>query len=68
MRTITRLSHPRLVAMHEAGEHQGRPWFSMDYVRGATLARVVERLRARGLPPETLTALDARAVLAEELE
>ena len=68
VRTITRLAHPRLVAMHEAGEHQGRPWFSMDYVRGATLARVVERLRARGLPPETLTALDARAVLAEELE
>lgn len=68
VRTITRLSHPRLVAVHEAGEHQGRPWFSMDYVRGATLARVVERLRARGLPPETLTALDARSVLAEELE
>jgi serine/threonine protein kinase/tetratricopeptide (TPR) repeat protein/predicted esterase len=68
VRTVTRLSHPRLVAVRDAGEHQGRPWFSMDYVRGATLARVIERLRARGLPPESLTALDARSVLAEELE
>jgi serine/threonine-protein kinase len=43
------LRHPNIVAIHEVGEHEGRHYFSMDYVAGPTLAEVV---RAHPLPAE----------------
>lgn len=35
------LQHPNIVAIHEVGEHEGQPFFSMDYVEGQTLADLV---------------------------
>lgn len=35
------LQHPNIVAIHEVGEHEGRPFFSMDYVEGQNLAALV---------------------------
>ncbi|MBI4658841.1 MAG: protein kinase [Verrucomicrobia bacterium] len=35
------LQHPHIVAIHEVGEHQGQPFFSMDYVEGRTLEQVI---------------------------
>ena len=35
------LQHPNIVAIHEVGEHEGQPYFSMDYVEGQTLADLV---------------------------
>ncbi|NLH72445.1 MAG: protein kinase, partial [Verrucomicrobia bacterium] len=35
------LHHPNIVAIHEFGEEQGRPYFSMDYVAGRNLAEIV---------------------------
>ena len=32
------LQHPNIVAIHEVGEHQGRHYFSMDFVAGTSLA------------------------------
>jgi WD40 repeat protein len=32
------LQHPNIVAIHEVGEHEGQPYYSMDYVEGRTLA------------------------------
>ncbi|MEK7676780.1 MAG: serine/threonine-protein kinase [Verrucomicrobiota bacterium] len=32
------LQHPHIVAIHEIGEHEGRHYFSMDYVEGKNLA------------------------------
>jgi WD40 repeat protein len=42
------LRHPNIVAIHEIGEHEGQPFFSMDYVEGQNLA---EAVRAGPLEP-----------------
>lgn len=52
-----RLHHPGIVAIHEVGEVDGQPFFSMDYVEGEDLAK---RIRHRPLSP----ALAARYVKA----
>lgn len=50
-----RLQHPGIVAIHDWGEDEGVPFFSMEYVPGKDLARVVaesgpmESRRAAGL-------------------
>jgi serine/threonine protein kinase/tetratricopeptide (TPR) repeat protein len=43
-RAAAALSHPNLVTVYDFGEHQGRPFFAMEYVDGESL---LERL-ARG--------------------
>ncbi len=41
-----RLRHPGIVAVHDVGEHEGRPYFVMDLVPGDTLAdRLLRGLR-----------------------
>jgi len=35
------LQHPNIVAVHDVGEHEGQPYYSMDYVQGRTLADIV---------------------------
>ena len=45
------LQHPNIVAIHEVGEHDHLPFFTMDYVEGrslAELARVLRELTADG--------------------
>ncbi|EDM79479.1 serine/threonine kinase family protein [Plesiocystis pacifica SIR-1] len=36
-RAMARVSHPNVVHIHEVGEHSGRLYLAMEYVRGATL-------------------------------
>jgi tetratricopeptide (TPR) repeat protein/tRNA A-37 threonylcarbamoyl transferase component Bud32 len=40
------LQHPNIVAIHEVGEHDGQHYFSMDYVEGRDLARLISDLRS----------------------
>ncbi len=47
------LQHPNIVAIHEIGEHDGQPFFSMDYVEGQNLAQLV---RDRPLPARRAAA------------
>ena len=42
------LRHPNIVAIYEIGEHQGRHYFSMEYIEGQDLA---ELTREHPLPP-----------------
>jgi WD40 repeat protein len=35
---VARLQHPNIVQIHEVGEHDGLPYFSLEYVGGGTLA------------------------------
>jgi serine/threonine-protein kinase len=35
---IARLQHPHIVQVHEVGEHEGRPFFSLEFVEGGSLA------------------------------
>ncbi len=36
-----RLGHSNIVAVHEVGEHQGRPFFAMELVEGRSLDKIV---------------------------
>ncbi len=36
---VARLQHPNIVAIYDFGEHDGLPFFSMEYVGGGTLAQ-----------------------------
>lgn len=44
-RLVARLQHPNIVAVHDAGEHDGRPYLVMEYVHGHSLRGLLE---ARG--------------------
>jgi serine/threonine-protein kinase len=35
--TLASLQHPNIVQIHEVGEHEGRPFFSLEYVDGGSL-------------------------------
>lgn len=59
-----RLSHPQIVAIHEVGEHEGQPFFSMDLVEGESLEEVVRRGPIRPQRAAAIVMLLARAVEA----
>ena len=38
---LSRIRHPRVMRTHTWGVHEGRPYFSMDYLQGQTLASMI---------------------------
>src|SRR5260370_6013658 len=41
-RATGQLSHPGIVTIHAWGEHDGQPFYTMDYVPGTLLSRILE--------------------------
>ena len=46
--TVARLRHPNIVQIHQIGEHEGLPYFSLEYCEGGSLA---QKLNGAPLPP-----------------
>src|SRR5262249_39094350 len=57
-----RLQHPHIVQVYDIGEHQGVPYFSLEYVDGGTLG---ERLDGSPLAP--MLAAEIARQLAEAI-
>jgi WD40 repeat protein len=53
-RAVARLQHPNIVQIHDIGEHEGRPYFSLEFVGGGNLA---QKLDGTPLPPRQAAAL-----------
>ncbi|MBI4577270.1 MAG: protein kinase [Planctomycetes bacterium] len=56
-----RLRHPNIVGVYEVGEHEGQPYFTMDYVEGRTLAELIGRALFR---PEVALRLVREVAMA----
>jgi WD40 repeat protein/predicted Ser/Thr protein kinase len=41
---VAQMQHPGIVPVYEAGDHEGQPWFAMEYVAGRDLAHLTEPL------------------------
>jgi serine/threonine protein kinase/WD40 repeat protein len=39
---LARLHHPNIVTIYDIGEYQGRPYFTMEFVAGLSLARLLD--------------------------
>jgi serine/threonine protein kinase len=59
-RTVSKLQHPNMVTLYDAGEHEGQPYLVFEYVEGQTLADV---LREEGPMPPARAAEIASQVL-----
>jgi hypothetical protein len=57
-----RLQHPNFVQVFEVGQVNGRPFFSMEYVAGGSLADLLARQPPSARQAAALTATLARAV------
>lgn len=56
------LNHPNIVAVYEAGESEGLPYFSMQYVEGQTLSSLLSAGPMRPRDAARLLATISRAV------
>jgi serine/threonine-protein kinase len=59
---VAQLDHPNIVPIHEVGEHEGRPYFTMRLMEGGSLATQVERFRGQPHRAAELVATLAHAV------
>lgn len=56
---VARMQHPNIVQIHEVAEHQGRHFFSLEYLAGGSLAQEL-----RGVPQPSRAAAEMVETLA----
>jgi WD40 repeat protein/serine/threonine protein kinase len=54
---VGRLEHPNIVRLYECGQHDGLPYFTLEFVSGGSLDR---RIRGQPLPPSEAAHLVAQ--------
>jgi serine/threonine protein kinase/WD40 repeat protein len=59
---LARLQHPNIVAVYDIGESEGRPYFTMEYIAGPSLAQVVN-----GRPQEAAVSAHLLEVVARAM-
>lgn len=68
-RAVSRLSHPNIVPVFEADQHQGRPYLVFEFVDGVTLAEALRtrpKLSVRAAVETVLGIVEAVAVAHNE--
>jgi serine/threonine-protein kinase len=60
---VAGLRHANIVQVYDAAEHEGRPYFTMEYVKGGSLAR-----KLAGMPQPARQAAALAATLAEAVQ
>lgn len=63
MRALTGLAHENLVRVRDVGSWEGRPYYTMDFVAGATLLEIQDAVRAAGRGFAGRNVQDARAIV-----
>jgi WD40 repeat protein/predicted Ser/Thr protein kinase len=61
-RIVAGLTHAHIVRLYEVGEHEGKPFFSMEYVTGGSLSKKVPELQADPKAAASLLRTVAQAV------
>jgi serine/threonine protein kinase/cytochrome c5 len=59
---VAQLQHPNIVQIYEVGEHEGRPFFSLEYVDGGSLAQFLKQHALSPADAARLVETLARAV------
>jgi serine/threonine protein kinase len=59
---VARLQHANIVQIHEVGETEGRPYFSLEFVPGGTLAQQLDGTPLPSRQAAALVEILARAV------
>ncbi len=60
-RAAAHLKHPNIVAVYDVGEHQGSPFFTMEYVEGQSLHKLISE---RPLQPQRAAIIIRKLALA----
>lgn len=60
-RAAAHLKHPNIVAVYDVGEHAGSPFFSMEYVEGQSLHKLISE---RPLQPQRAAVIIQKLALA----
>jgi serine/threonine protein kinase/tetratricopeptide (TPR) repeat protein len=61
-RAVARLQHPNIVQVHEVGEYEGNPYFSLEYLDGGSL-----EAKLRGNPQPARHAAQLLRILADTM-
>jgi eukaryotic-like serine/threonine-protein kinase len=63
-RSSATLNHPNVCAIHDTGEHDGRPYLVMELLRGETLKHYLAKAGGKGLPADEVISFSQQAASA----